>query len=70
MSKNPTNTRDPDEHVDQQLGVMLTKAEKAAVRAHARALGLTSMSAAGRILINRGLAVSETPVFSPIEEQE
>lgn len=45
----------PQDKRDQQVGVLLSKAEKAAVKQVADDLGM-SMSNAGRYLINRGLA--------------
>lgn len=69
MPKNPTNTRRAEERTDQQLGVMLTKDEKAMVKAYARELGLSSMSAAARVLILRGMAVTDSPVFARLTEE-
>lgn len=44
---------------NQQLGVMVTFAEKEAVRRVAEQLGMT-LSNAGRYLINRGLSVHDS----------
>lgn len=56
MSKQTSPDPEPR---DQQLGVMLTKAEKAQVRRFANELGM-SLSNAGRYLIRRGLATFPT----------
>ena len=66
---NRTNTKRPEDRVDQQLGVMLTRDEKAMVKAYAKELGLPSMSAAARILMLKGMAVTDSPVFARLSEE-
>jgi hypothetical protein len=53
-----TPQKPEDQSRDQQLGVMLTKAEKEAVRRFAGEMGM-SLSTAGRYLVRQGLAASK-----------
>lgn len=55
--------------MDQQLGLMLTETEKQMVKDYAAELGLPSMSASARILLLRGMAVTDSPVFATLDEE-
>lgn len=66
---NRTNTKRPEDRVDQQLAVMLKADEKAMVKAYANELGLPSMSSAARILMLKGMAVTDSPVFARLNNE-